>query len=224
MMKIILLGLPGSGKGTQAELIQKKYGFPKISSGDLLRREVQEGTDLGKKAESFMNRGGLVSDDIVAEMVKKRISLPDCKRGYILDGFPRNIAQAHRLEKMAGKSPEIAIEIHLSEKTLVSRLASRRICSRCGAIYSSETQNPKKEGICDVCQGALIQRKDDTAPVIEKRLRVYEAETAALIDYYRRKGVYQRIDGEGKVETVFGQVCSILDREILKSREVEAAR
>jgi adenylate kinase len=107
---------------------------------------------------------------------------------------------------------------------LVSRLASRRICSRCGAIYSSETQNPKKEGICDVCQGALIQRKDDTAQVIEKRLRVYETETAALIDYYRRKGVYQRIDGEGKVETVFGQVSSILDREIRKSREVEAAR
>jgi len=223
-MRIILLGLPGSGKGTQAELIQKKYGFPKISSGDLLRREVEERTDLGKKAERDMNRGALVSDDIVAEMIKRRISHPDCKRGYVLDGYPRNIAQAQRLEKIAGKSPEIALEIHLSEKTLVSRLAWRRICSRCGAIYSSRTQNPKKEGICDLCQGALIQRKDDTAQVIENRLRVYEAERAALIDHYRRKGVYHRVDGEGKVETVFDRVCSILDREIRKSREVEAAR
>ncbi len=223
-MRIILLGPPGSGKGTQAELIQEKYGFPKISSGDLLRLEVQEGTDLGKKAEKAMNRGELVSDEIVVEMIKKRIFLPDCKRGYVLDGFPRNIAQSHRLEEMAGKSPEIAIDICLSAQTLVSRLSSRRICSGCGAIYSSETHSPKKEGVCDLCRGALIQRKDDTAQVIKERLRVYEAQTKALIDYYRRKGVYQRIDGEGKIEAVFSRICSILDREIPKSREVEAAR
>ena len=223
-MRIILLGPPGSGKGTQAELIQKKYGFPKISSGDFLRREVREGTDLGKKAERAMNRGALVSDDIVVEMIKKRISLPDCKRGYILDGFPRNIAQASRLEEIADKRSEIVIDIHLSEQTLVSRLSSRRICSSCGAIYSSQTQSPRKEGVCDICQGALTQRKDDTPHVIEERLRLYETQTKALIDYYRKKGVFHRVDGEGKVEAVFSHICSILDKEIPKSREVEAAR
>jgi adenylate kinase len=222
-MRIILLGPPGSGKGTQAELIQKKYGFPKISSGDFLRREVREGTDLGKKAERAMNRGALVSDEIVVEMIKKRISLPDCKRGYILDGFPRNIAQAGRLEEIAGKGSEIVIDIHLSEQTLVSRLSSRRICSRCGAIYSSQTQSPRKEGVCDICQGALIQRKDDTPQVIEERLKLYETQTKALIDYYRKKGVFHRVDGEGKVEAVFSHICSILDKEIPKYREVEAA-
>jgi len=223
-MRIILLGPPGSGKGTQAELLQKKYGFPKISSGDLLRREVQEGTVLGKKAESQMNRGELVSDDLVVEMIKKRISLPDCKRGYILDGFPRNIAQSQRLEEIVGKGQEIVIDIHLSEQNLVARLASRRICSGCAAIYSFQTRMPKKEGVCDACGSALIQREDDRPEVIKERLKVYRKQTAPLVDYYRRKKVYHRVDGEGRIEAIFSRICSILAREMAKSREVLVAR
>ncbi len=223
-MRVILLGPPGCGKGTQGELIEKKYGFPKISTGDLLRREVQERTPLGEKAEVKMSRGELVSDDIVIEMIKHRIFRPDCQRGYILDGFPRSVGQARRLEEIEGKRPEIVIDIHLSEKVLIARLAARRICSRCGAIYNLLALSPRKEGICDVCGSELIQRQDDKPEVIKERLKVYHEQTETLIDYYLRKKVYYRIEGEGKIEAIFKNIYSILDREIPKSREAEAAR
>ena len=218
------MGPPGCGKGTQGDLIEKKYGFPKISTGDLLRREVQEGTPLGEKAEVEMSRGELVSDDIVIEMIKHRIFGPDCKIGYILDGFPRNVRQARKLEKIEGKRPEIVIDIHLSRNALIARLAARRICLQCGAIYNILVRSPRKEGICDVCGSEPIQRQDDTPSVIRERLKVYRKQTEALVDYYSRKKVYYRIDGEGKIETVFKNICSILDREIAKSREVGTAR
>jgi adenylate kinase len=223
-MRVILLGLPGGGKGTQGELIEKKYGFPKISTGDLLRREVQEKTTLGEMAKAGMNKGELVKDDIVIEMIKHKILQPDCKRGYILDGFPRNVGQARRLEEIEEKRQEIVIDIHLSEQTLIQRLSARRICSSCGAIYNLLARNPSKEGTCDICGTELIQREDDVPEVIKERLKVYHEQTEALIDYYSRKKVYFRIDGEGKIETISKNIYSILDREIAKSRVMEAAR
>ena len=223
-MRVILLGPPGGGKGTQGELIEKKYGFPKISTGDLLRREVQEKTPLGEMARAKMNQGELVSDDIVIEMIKQRIFQPDYKRGYVLDGFPRNISQARRLEEIEEKRPEVVIDIYLSEQVLIQRLSARRVCSGCGAIYNLLARNPKKEGACDVCGSELIQREDDTPDVIKERLKVYHEQTEALIDYYSRKKVYFRIDGEGKIETISTNIYSIMDREIAKSREMEVAR
>ncbi len=223
-MRIVLLGPPGSGKGTQGDLLRKKYGFPRISTGDLLRKEVQDRTALGKKAESSMGRGELVSDALVMEMVKQRVSRPDCRRGYILDGFPRNRAQALKLEEMDRRASEIAIDIHLSEQTLVRRLTSRRICSGCGAVYNWLNQNVRKRNVCDACGGALIQRKDDTPEVIKERLRVYREQTVPLIDYYKKKKVYHRVNGEGRIETIFDTICSLLDREMARLREVEATR
>jgi adenylate kinase len=223
-MRVILLGPPGSGKGTQGELIEKKYGFPKISTGDLLRREVQEKTPLGEIAEAKMNQGELVSDEIVIEMIKHRIIQSDCIRGYVLDGFPRNVVQARRLEDIGEKRPEIVIDIHLSEQALIQRLSARRICSGCGAIYNLLIRNPSKEGRCDVCGSKLIQRKDDRPEVIKERLRVYHEQAEALIDYYSKKNVYFRIEGEGKPEAISRNIYSVLDREIAKSKEMEAAR
>ena len=220
-MKIILLGPPGCGKGTQGDLIGKKYGFPKISTGDLLRHEVQEGTPLGKKEEARIARGKLVSDDIVIEMIKKRIFQPDYHKGYILDGFPRNIVQAQRLEGINQKQTEIVIEIFLSDQTVIDRLGARRICSRCGTIYNLIVKSPNKDEICDVCTEKLILREDDKPEVIKDRLKVYHEQTEALIDYYKKKKVYFRVNGEGKIDTVFSNICSILDREITKSGEVE---
>jgi adenylate kinase len=223
-MRVILLGPPGGGKGTQGELIEKKYGFPKISTGDLLRREVQEKTTLGEMAKAEMNQGELVKDDIVIEVIKHKILQPDCKRGYILDGFPRNVGQARRLEEIEEKRQEIVIDIHLSEQTLIQRLSARRVCSSCGAIYNLLACSPRKEGSCDICGLELIQREDDVPEVIKERLKVYHEQTEALIDYYSRKKVYFRINGEGKIETISKNIYSILDREIAKSKVMEAAR
>ncbi len=218
-MRVILLGPPGSGKGTQGDLIEKRYNFPKISTGDLLRQAVQEGTPLGKKAASEMNRGELVSDSIVEEIVKGRISYADCRQGYVLDGFPRTISQAKSLERMDGARPEIVIEIVMDAQTLVNRLHSRRICSQCGAIYNLEVLRPKKDGVCDICQGSLIQREDDRPEVIKERLRVYQEKTAPLRDYYLRKNVYHRLDGRAQMNTVFGEISLILDTKLAKFKE-----
>ena len=223
-MRVILIGPPGSGKGTQGELIEKKYGFPKISTGDCLRREVQEKTALGEMAKAEMNQGELVNDDIVIEMIKQKIFQPNCKRGYILDGFPRNVGQARRLEEIEEKRTEIVIEIRLNEQALIQRLSARRICSSCGAIYNLLARNPRKEGTCGICGSELIQREDDVPEVITERLKVYEERIEALIDYYSRKKVYFRIDGEGKIETISKNIYSNLDREIAKSRVMEAAK
>ena len=223
-MRIILLGPPGSGKGTQGDLIEKKYGFPKISSGDLLRAAVQERTPLGKRAEAMMNRGELVNDDIVVEMIRERIAGIDCQNGYILDGFPRNIPQAQKLEEIDGKCQEIVFDIQLDIQTLVERISARRICPRCEAIYNLSIHRLKREGTCDVCGEDLIQRKDDTPDVIRERLRAYHEQTELLVDYYQKKKVFYEIDGSRKIETVFRDIQSILDKEIIKSRETEVRR
>lgn len=223
-MRIILLGPPGSGKGTQGDLIEKKYNLPKISTGDLLRQAVQGKTPLGEKAEAQMKRGGLVSDEVVEELVRERISGEDCQRGYVLDGFPRNISQAEILEKIDGKRPEIAIEIKIDEEELVRRLEARRICSQCGAIYNLNLRKPRQQGVCDICKGVLIQREDDTPSVIRERMRIFEEETRKLRDFYIRKRVYYSVDGSEKIETLFGRISSILDTKMGKFKENEVRR
>lgn len=219
-----MLGPPGSGKGTQGDLIQKKYGLPKISTGDLLRDAVQQGTPLGKKAEEDMNRGLLVSDKIVTAMIQDRIADPDCREGYILDGFPRNLAQAQTLEKMEDNQAPFVIDIHLEEEEIINRLSARRVCSRCQTIYNLSISKPKIEERCDVCGGPLIQREDDQPEVIQERLRVYHQETEKLIQYYQEKGLYNRVDGLGDIKAVFHRICTLLESEFRRVNKEEAAR
>ena len=223
-MRIILLGPPGSGKGTQGNLIEKKYGLPKISTGDLLRSEVREGTQLGKEAEIRMNRGELVDDDIVVGMIKNRIYKPEYKRGYIMDGFPRNIVQAQRLEEIDPERREMAIEIYLSDKAVLDRLSARRTCPGCETIYNLNDKPPKKELICDACEKRLVLRDDDKPEVIKDRMRVYHEQTEILIDYYSRKKVYFKIEGDRTIEAVFDNISSLLDRELARSQEVEITK
>jgi len=213
-MRIILLGPPGCGKGTQGQLLEKQYGLPKISTGDLLRQAVKEKSTLGKIAEAAMNRGELVSDEVVVEMVQERISKEDCRLGYILDGFPRTIFQAGRLEETDPLCPQCVFDIRISEETVVDRLSARRICSKCGAIFNILAKMPEKEGVCDICDGKLVQRDDDTPDVIRNRLRVYFEHTQPLIEYYQKRKLYQGVNGEGNVKVVFAEICSRLDKEI----------
>ena len=223
-MRIILLGPPGSGKGTQGDLIEEKYGFPKISTGDLLREAVQQGSALGKQAEAFMNQGKLVRDEIVVALIQERINKPDCQTGYILDGFPRNLTQAHALEEIDGATSEIVIDIQLDEQDLVARLQARRICSRCQNIYNLQVRRARRKGICDVCGGELIQRKDDRPDVIRKRLRVYHQKIEGLVDYYARKNVYNCVDGRGGIEAVFRRIITILEGKLSQLPKGEARR
>lgn len=213
-MRIILLGPPGSGKGTQGDLIAEKYGFPKISSGDLLREAVSQGSELGKKAEDFMNRGELVSDELVVAMIKERIAAQDCQAGFILDGFPRTVPQAESLVAIDPSSQEVVLDIQLPDELIVERISARRICSQCGNIFNLRLKVPAVENICDFCGGELIQRKDDTPEVISRRLRVYRELTLPLVKFYSERQVYFPIEGEGKVEEVFFQVSAALERNI----------
>jgi adenylate kinase len=223
-MRIVMLGPPGSGKGTQGDLIEEKYGFAKVSSGDLLREEVKAGTALGKEAEVCMRRGELVSDVLVLDMIQERISRPDCQTGYVLDGFPRNISQAKMLEKAVPSAHEIVLDIRLSDFSLVERLSARRICSNCGMIYNLQVKAPTKEGICDVCTHKLIARDDDVPEVIQRRLKIYHDQTEELVTYYRERNIYHAVNGEGKVDEVFFQVATILDRLLGDFLEKEAVR
>lgn len=223
-MRIILFGPPGSGKGTQGDLIEKRYGVPRISTGDLLRRAVLEKSALGKKAEAQMNRGKLVSDDIVEGLVRERIAAPDCRAGYVLDGFPRNLAQVRSLEAMDGSRPEMVIEIDVDACTLVERMQSRLTCQKCGAIYNLSLQKPKIKGRCDVCGGPLVQRQDDKPAVITERLRVYREQTEKIKAHYQAKLVYQKLDGSGSVEDVFGRLSRILDQKLVPAKSAKALR
>ncbi|MGB7295523.1 MAG: adenylate kinase [Candidatus Aminicenantales bacterium] len=222
-MRVILFGPPGSGKGTQGDLIAGRTGYPKISTGDLLRRAVREGTALGKKAEAQMNQGTLVSDDIVEELVRERIAAPDARSGYLLDGFPRNLDQVRSLEAMDGGRPEVAIELDIDKRVLLERLRSRRTCRSCGAVFNLLLKKPRVEGRCDICGGELYERADDRLEVIEKRLKVYEEETEKIKSHYRAKSVYRRVDGSGPAETVFARISEILDRQNA-GREAEQDR
>jgi adenylate kinase len=215
-MKIILLGAPGSGKGTQGDLVTKKYGFPRISTGDLLREAVALETPLGKEAKAIMERGDLVADDLVVKMVEERITKPDCTEGYILDGFPRTINQARKLENIDKNHQEVVIEIYLSDQVVIDRLSTRRICSSCGTIYNLLDHTPEAENICNVCSGKIIRRDDDKPEVIQERLKIYHEQTEPLVDYYETKTNYFQINGEGTIEEIFARVCEVLDRAIGK--------
>lgn len=220
-MRIILLGPPGSGKGTQGALIEQRYGFPKISTGDLLRLAVQKKSPLGMQAKAAMDKGDLVNDDIVLQLVAERMAMEDCKEGYVLDGFPRNMKQALMLEKL-DRPHEVVLDIRLEEETLISRLSSRRICARCGNTYNLIVKPPGRDGSCDKCQGELVQRLDDEPAIIEERLKVYHQETEPLVVHYRKKDVYHRIEGDRDIEQVFNDIQSILEAEIKKNRQTEA--
>lgn len=214
-MNLILLGAPGAGKGTQAKIIMEKYGIPQISTGDMLREAVAKGTELGKKAREYMTQGKLVPDDIVVSIVKERLSQKDCETGFILDGFPRTLAQAEALDKILeemGKRIDAVINVNVPEDEVVKRIVYRRTCKRCGAIYHLIYNPPKKEGICDKCGGELYQREDDKEETVRERYRVYKKNTEPLIDYYRKKGILYDVDGTKDIEGVKREILEILEK------------
>ncbi len=213
-MILILLGAPGVGKGTQGALISKEYGIPQISTGDILRSEVKNETELGKKAKAYMEKGELVPDDVIIEMMEKRIKEDDCKNGFILDGFPRTVAQAEAFDRMLAKNGlelDKVILIDVPEEEIIDRLTGRRICPNCGAVYHIKNNPPKVEGVCDRCGSKLIQRDDDREDVVRKRLEVYKKSTMPLIDYYTRTSKLVKVDGTGDIEEIFARIKKILE-------------
>ncbi len=212
-MNIILLGPPGAGKGTQAAKIVEKYGVPHISTGDIFRENIKKGTELGKKAKAYMDKGELVPDDLVIEIATDRLSKEDCKDGFMLDGFPRTVYQAEKLDeylKSAGKKVDYVLDIAVDKKILVPRITGRRVCPACGASFHIVNIPPKKEGICDACGGELIQRADDTEATVANRIDVYEKQTMPLIDYYEKAKVVSHIDGAAALDAVFAEIVKIL--------------
>ena len=213
-MRIVLLGAPGAGKGTQAKMLIEKYRIPQISTGDILRKAVADGTPLGKEAKAIMERGELVPDKIVLGLVEERVKQDDCKKGFILDGFPRNTAQAEALDKLLNdlKMPlTSALSVDVPKEDLMKRLTGRRTCKGCQQMYNIYYTPPKKEGVCDKCGGELFQRADDKEETIKKRLDVYDAQTAPLIDYYKKKGILKSVVGKGSIDEIFKKVCNILE-------------
>ncbi len=210
-MRIILLGPPGGGKGTQGDLIVKRYGFPRISTGDLLRQAVQDRTPLEIEADAAMRQGGLVRDELVLGLVRERIGRPDCRDGYVLDGYPRNLAQAKDVEAIDPGRPEIVIAIDVAAEEIVRRLANRRSCPDCGAVFNLIVRKPAREGVCDACRGALARRADDDPAVIRERLRVYAEQTEPLLAYYGKKGDLRRVDGGNGMDATAEAIREILD-------------
>ncbi len=212
-MNLIMLGPPGAGKGTQAKMLVEKLGIPQISTGDMLRAAVAEGTELGKKAKEYMDKGQLVPDEVVIGIVKERLSKPDCEKGFILDGFPRTVPQAEALDKILeemGKRIDYVINIVVPDEEILKRLTGRRTCKKCGAMYHVIYNPPKQEGVCDKCGGELYQRDDDKEETIKNRLKVYAEQTAPLVDYYRKKGVLVDIDGTKSINEIFEDILKAL--------------
>jgi adenylate kinase len=207
-MKLIMLGAPGSGKGTQAKFIVKKYNIPQISTGDLLRAAVNEATELGLKAQEYMNTGTLVPDDLVIQLLKERISQDDCLDGFILDGFPRNLTQAKALKDIT--DVELVINISVDYNLLVERITGRRTCKKCGAIYHIQYQPPQDKNICDRCSEELYQREDDTEETVKKRLNTYEKETKPLIDYYSSQEILEILVSDGTIDEMRQKVVNLL--------------
>ena len=213
IMKIIMLGAPGAGKGTQAQRIAEKYGIPHISTGDIFRANIKNGTELGKKAKAFMDQGLLVPDELTVDLVMDRISQPDCKEGYILDGFPRTIPQAEALtEALAkiGEKMDYAINVEVPDENIIDRMSGRRACVACGGTYHIKYNPTKKEGICDACGGELILRDDDKPETVKQRLEVYHTQTQPLIDYYTKEGILKEVDGTQDLQKVFDDITAIL--------------
>jgi adenylate kinase len=212
-MRLILLGPPGSGKGTQANLLQDKFNIPKISTGDILRAAVEDDTELGKQAKKFMDKGELVPDEVVISLIKERIVEPDCEAGYILDGFPRTIVQAEKLgETLAvmGQDIDSAIDLEVDPEELLVRLTGRRTCKNCGTMFHQTSLPPKVDGVCDECGGELYQRPDDNKETIVKRLKIYEKETAPLKEFYKKRGKLKTIQGYGGMDKIFSELCKMV--------------
>ena len=213
-MKIIMLGAPGAGKGTQAKMIAKEYGIPHISTGDIFRANIKEGTDLGKEAKTYMDAGQLVPDELTVRILLDRVAKDDCKEGYVLDGFPRTIPQAEVLDEALtklGDKIDFAIDVDVPDENIVRRMGGRRACVTCGATYHIEHVPPKKEGICDTCGSELILRDDDKPETVSNRLKVYHDQTQPLIDFYTKKGVLKSVDGTIDMMDVFASIKAILD-------------
>ncbi|WP_337540763.1 adenylate kinase [Suilimivivens sp.] len=212
-MKIIMLGAPGAGKGTQAKMIAEKYSIPHISTGDIFRYNIKNGTELGKEAKKYMDQGLLVPDELTVKILLDRVAQDDCKNGYVLDGFPRTIPQAEVLEEALtklGDRIDYAINVEVPDENIVKRMSGRRACVNCGATYHIEHVPPKKEGICDNCGSELILRDDDKPETVKNRLSVYHKQTQPLIDFYNGKGVLRTVDGTVDMKDVFNAIVAIL--------------
>lgn len=212
-MKIIMLGAPGAGKGTQAKKIAEKYSIPHISTGDIFRANIKNGTELGKKAKTYMDQGLLVPDELVVDLVVDRLNQEDCKNGCVLDGFPRTIPQAEALDKAlvaVHQSVDFAINVEVPDENIVKRMSGRRACVNCGATYHIIYAPTKVENVCDTCQGNLILRDDDKPETVQKRLDVYHEQTQPLIDYYTKKNILVEVDGTVDIEDVFAAIVKVL--------------
>ena len=212
-MIIVMLGAPGAGKGTQAAMICEKYGLPHVSTGDIFRSNIKNGTELGRKARAYMDAGQLVPDELTVQLLLDRVAKEDCAQGYVLDGFPRTIPQAEVLTnalKESGGSVDYAINVDVPDENIIRRMSGRRSCPKCGASYHIQYIPPKQEGICDTCGSELIQRDDDKPETVRNRLSVYHDQTQPLIEYYERAGVLETVDGTKDKEDVFADISAIL--------------
>jgi adenylate kinase len=212
-MKIIMLGAPGAGKGTQAKQIADKYSIPHISTGDIFRANIKNGTELGKKAKGYMDQGLLVPDELTCDLVMDRIAQADCANGFVLDGFPRTIPQAEALTKAlqkVGQNMDYAIDVDVPDENIVNRMSGRRVCVNCGASYHIVSIPTKVEGICDRCGSEVVLRDDDKPETVQKRLAVYHDQTQPLIDYYKKQGILKSVDGTQPMEKVFTDIVAIL--------------
>ena len=212
-MKIIMLGAPGAGKGTQAKRIAQRYGIPHVSTGDIFRANIKNGTELGMKAKAYMDAGNLVPDEITIGMLLDRIHEADCEKGYVLDGFPRTIPQAESLTaalKERGEKMDYAIDVDVPDENIINRMSGRRACLACGATYHIAYNPPKKEGVCDQCGEPLVLRKDDKPETVKNRLEVYHQQTQPLIDYYKKEGILAQVDGTQSMDQVFEDIVKIL--------------
>ncbi|MBI4482559.1 MAG: adenylate kinase [Acidobacteria bacterium] len=209
---VILLGPPGAGKGTQAKKLEAKYGLPQISTGDILREEARKGSELGKKAQAIMDRGELVSDQIMMDIIRERVALPDCARGFILDGFPRTVRQAEMLDRMLNGSVRLqAIHLLLDEETLVRRLSGRRQCARCARLYNVYASPSPSDGRCQACGGTLVQRSDDREDVVRTRLEVHRRQTEPVIQYYQSRSHLKHVDGDGDADEIFRRIAAVVE-------------
>jgi len=209
-MKLILLGAPGAGKGTQAEIISEKYNIPTISTGNIIRAALKNGTEMGLKAKSYIDAGNLVPDDVVIGIIEERLKENDCKNGYILDGFPRTIPQAEALDRL-GFDIDAALSIEVADEEIIKRMSGRRVCEKCGASYHTEYKKPEKDGLCNFCDGKLVIRKDDEPETVKNRLNVYHEQTEPLKDFYKSCGKLLCVEGQDEVKDTTRLVLAALE-------------